>query len=93
MVDTAASLLQAFERHSRPERVILRRRVRDFLLRLGLHLDSGADQELEHIQLQLAEQLRRAKADLLDTQHACLDLENEVKRTNVSLSRVGGTHI
>ncbi|EPR57600.1 clusterin-associated protein 1 [Toxoplasma gondii TgCatPRC2] len=78
LVDTAASLLQAFERHSRPERVILRRRVRDFLLRLGLHLDSGADQELEHIQLQLAEQLRRAKADLLDTQHACLDLENEL---------------
>ncbi|CBZ49588.1 conserved hypothetical protein [Neospora caninum Liverpool] len=88
LVDTGASLLQALGRHRRPERALLRRRVREFLQRLGLHLDGGADIEQEQIRMQLEEQLRRAKSDLQNTQRACLDLEDEVKRTNVALSRL-----
>ncbi|PFH32402.1 hypothetical protein BESB_017200 [Besnoitia besnoiti] len=88
LVDTGASLLQALERHNGLERVRLRRRVRELLQRLALNLDGQADHLQANIQRQLEEQVRKAREDLKCTQDACLDLDNELKRTNVALSRV-----
>ncbi|PHJ22012.1 clusterin-associated protein 1 [Cystoisospora suis] len=88
LVETGASLVQTLERHNHPGRALHRRRVRAFLENLGLHLESGADPQQAAVQGQLESQLQNARQDLEKAQAECTHLEKEVKRANMTLTKI-----
>lgn len=90
-METGASLVQALERHNHPGRALHRRRVRAFLENLGLHLESGADPQQAVVQGQLESQLQCARHDLEQAQADCEQLDKEVKRAQVALTKVGSS--